>query len=93
MVKIISATAVLLMMASGTALASDSYLCKHGNQTRTISVVYNTPGQMVPCEVLYEKAEGTQSLWNANSQEGYCEAKAEAFVEKQRGWGWECAKQ
>ena len=72
--------------------ANQNYVCKHGDQERKISVVYQSEGQQVPCEVTYEKDGGSESLWRAENTAGYCEEKAEMFVERQRGWGWECSK-
>lgn len=90
MQKTLFATLVGLSL-SASALAADNIktICSHGNQTRIIEVVYTGEGT-VPCEVRYSKEEGTQTLWNANNAEGYCEEKATAFVEKQKGWGWSC---
>lgn len=79
-------------LLANTSVADETYICLHGDSERKISVVYNTPTSTVPCEVIYEKASGSQVLWNAQNQEGYCESKASEFVEKQRGWGWDCAK-
>jgi hypothetical protein len=31
-----------------------------------------------------------QVLWRAQSEEGYCEARAAEFVERLRGMGWTC---
>tara|TARA_B100001109_G_scaffold255881_1_gene262030 strand:+ start:10984 stop:11484 length:501 start_codon:yes stop_codon:yes gene_type:complete len=81
------ATAVLL--AAPAVQAGMKTTCTHGEQTRIIEVVYTGEG-VVPCEVQYTKAEGTQTLWSASNMAGYCEEKAADFVEKQRGWGWEC---
>ncbi len=82
-----------LLFAASPLWANQVYSCKHDNQERIISVVYANEGSPVPCEVTYTKMSGTQSLWRAENQVGYCEEKAEAFVEKQRSWGWECARQ
>jgi ABC-type Na+ efflux pump permease subunit len=68
-----------------------AYVCINGDSERHIRVLYTYTGQKVPCEVVYEKASGSQSLWDAQNEEGYCEAKALELVEKQRGWGWDCA--
>ena len=76
----------------GNAFADETYTCTHGKQERIISVVYQDQAAKVPCEVQYQKNGGeTATLWNAQNEVGYCEQKAEAFVEKQRGWGWDCA--
>ncbi len=84
------ATSALLL--SSFASAEEIYACQHNGIERTIKVVYENADSQVPCQVVYEKDSGTQTLWSAENEAGYCEAKAESFVEKQRGWGWDCAK-
>jgi hypothetical protein len=85
----------LLVAAPAVVLAQDSgnYQCSHGDLVRRVEI-YTEPGVTVPCEVHYYKdteAPGeSQVLWSAQSQEGYCEAKAEEFVAKLTGWGWSC---
>jgi hypothetical protein len=74
---------------SAHAMDNQKTVCSHGNQTRVIEVVYTTEDD-VPCEVRYSKEEGTKTLWSANNLAGYCEEKAAGFVEKQKGWGWNC---
>lgn len=64
-------------------------VCSHGGQTRVIEVAY-TAEDNVPCEVRYSKEEGSKTLWSATNLTGFCEEKAAAFVEKQKGWGWSC---
>ena len=75
--------------AQGYALT----VCTQGELTRTVSVVYTTPGQEVPCEVLYEKPQEGEpaTLWRAQNEAGYCEARAEEFIDKLTGLGWDCA--
>lgn len=75
--------------ASVQAIENQKTVCSHGNQTRVIEVVYTGEGT-TPCEVRYSKEEGSKTLWSANNLEGFCEDKAAAFVEKQKGWGWSC---
>lgn len=81
-----------LMLASSPALAK--YECKHEGLVRTISVVYEGEGN-VPCHVVYDKPnEGmTQIPWNAQNEEGYCEARAAEFSQKLESWGWACTEQ
>ena len=74
----------------GNAVADETYTCTHGTQERIISVVYQDQAAKVPCEVQYQKNGVTETLWNAQHEVGYCERKAQEFVEKQRGWGWTC---
>ncbi len=85
-----TAIALFSVLLSSSVFADDVYVCQHADSQRIISVVYTEEGSTVPCEVTYEKATGSQVLWSAQGEEGYCEAKAEAFVEKQRSWGWDC---
>lgn len=80
---------LFIICFSQVALADTTYVCTQGSMERKIEVVYLEAGK-VPCEVRYTKDGETQVLWSAQAEEGYCEAKAAEFVEKQRGWGWEC---
>ena len=82
---------ISLGLLVGNACADETYTCTHGKQERIISVVYLDQAAKVPCEVQYTKNGVTKTLWNAQNEVGYCERQAEAFVEKQRGWGWDCA--
>jgi hypothetical protein len=75
----------------GNAVADETYTCTHGTMERIISVVYQDQMAKIPCEVQYQKNGMTETLWNAQNEVGYCEMKAQEFVEKQRGWGWNCA--
>lgn len=84
-------TLALIITPAITMAAEDiKTVCTHGNKTRIIEVVY-TGADVVPCEVRYTKEEGSKTLWTASNKTGFCESKAEAFVEKQQGWGWSCA--
>jgi hypothetical protein len=65
--------------------------CKHDEQVRVITVVYDNPETDTVCEVTYEKSTGVQTLWSANNDRDYCLDTATAFVEKQEGWGWTCS--
>ena len=75
----------------GNAVADETYTCTHGSQERIISIVYQDQEAKIPCEVQYQKNGVTETLWNAQNEVGYCERKTQEFVEKQRGWGWDCA--
>ena len=78
---------------AGPLLASEqqgqSTHCQLGDAVRIINVVY-PQGSELPCEVQYTKDGATSVLWQASNEAGYCEQKAADFVEKQRGWGFEC---
>ncbi len=92
--KVMLLAALAASLISTAAIAAESYACKNGNQERKVEVVYTNAGAQVPCEVNYTKEDGsTQSLWQAQSEAGYCEGKAASFAEKLRGLGWDCNKQ
>jgi len=69
-----------------------SYLCSLNGNERKVEVVYLQEDKRVPCEVHYIKGSVSQLLWNARREEGFCELKAEAFIQKQVSWGWSCQK-
>ncbi len=71
-----------------------STICKQGTLTRSIYVVYSQPGHSIPCEVVYDKADSVpaMTLWRAENEIGYCEAKAESFTEKLASLGWTCGE-
>jgi hypothetical protein len=85
----VSAFLVAGMSTSAMAIENQTTVCSNGDQIRIIEVVYSGEG-IVPCEVQYTKEEGTKTLWSAENSEGYCESKANAFIEKQASWGWSC---
>ena len=82
----------ILFLISNVSFAGVEYVCTDGNAERIISVYYENEEAQVPCEVQYDKGEGAETLWRAQSQVGYCESKVDDFVEKQESWGWSCEK-
>ena len=65
-------------------------ICTSGSQERVISVVYLADGQKVPCEVQSTQNGITETLWNAQYDEGFCEAEARELMEKLLSRGWSC---
>ncbi len=76
---------------SAFATENTRTVCTHGDQQRVIEVIYSGE-TLVPCAVQYTKDTSTETLWQAQSEEGYCEEKAAALVGKHIGWGWQCAE-
>ena len=73
---------------------ADSWSCRHGNDVREVHIEQTTSAP-TPCNVVYRKlTEGAedQVLWNAQSDESYCEEKARGFIEKLESWGWTCVE-
>lgn len=81
----------LSALLASTALANP-LICTKGDLSRRIEVVYAESGQALPCEVIYDKsAEGTiESLWQADFDAGFCEARAAGLAEKLTNRGWQC---
>lgn len=79
-------------LAAANVLQDQSFLCSHPevDQKRVIELSYLSEDKAVPCEVKYTKGSDSKVLWSAQAEEGYCEAKLAAFVEKQTSWGWQC---
>lgn len=88
-------TPVLILALSSLSFAvaaaeNQTTNCQNGDLARTIELAYPAEGDL-PCEVRYTKQGSTQILWSASNELGYCEMKAAEFVEKHRGWGWDCS--
>ncbi len=93
-VKNISTVLLAIFMAyAAQAVADETYICSHDGKQRIVTINYDVAGQSVPCEVNYQKDTGTQRLWRAEGQVGYCEDKTAEFIAKQESWGWSCEKQ
>ena len=90
--KIILSLMLVALFASSVATANEEYVCNFGDDKRLISVTYDNEHEPVPCQVQYDKGYGAEMLWNAQSEAGYCESKAQEFVAKQESWGWSCSK-
>ena len=92
--KAILLAAWSMLFVSFPLLAGDAYVCQRGTLERHLSITYTNEGMAVPCQVSYVKEDGSSKvLWDAKNAEGYCEQKAGEFVEKQRGWGWDCMEE
>jgi hypothetical protein len=83
-----------LLPALVAAQSSRTYECTNAGNVRRVEIAYATAAD-VPCEVRYHKVSeapsAPQVLWQAATQSGYCEARAQEFVAKLQGWGWTCA--
>lgn len=80
----------LLMVAEASA---NSWTCLQDGLTREVTVYYPNEPARLPCDVYYSKRDENmmpRPIWTAFSEEGYCERKAEAFVEKLQSLGWQC---
>ncbi|WP_461536814.1 hypothetical protein [Spongorhabdus nitratireducens] len=93
------AAVLALALASGSVMAEAPYWyqCTHQGSERQIVVSYPAQPAPVPCEVRYNKLEKGQAdssavVWSAQYQTGYCESKADSFVQKQQNWGWQCQR-
>lgn len=84
---------VLAALAVPGLATANPVTCQQDGLSRKIEVVYASPGQAVPCEVIYDKSgEGSiETVWQANFEAGYCEARAMALIEKLSAMGWLCA--
>ncbi|GKT12380.1 MAG: hypothetical protein ISEC1_P1358 [Thiomicrorhabdus sp.] len=90
--KWIKLLATVVLLTSAGAFADETYVCKHANKERLISITYEKQASQLPCKVTYQKDGLTSELWSAKNVRGYCAKKAESLVAKQTGWGWACNK-
>jgi hypothetical protein len=93
-VKIIQRTTLVLAACISTSAAAQTgYQCTSGDLVRRVEIVY-VGDSAVPCEVQYVKqteAPGSrETLWNAENESGYCEARAQELVNSLQSLGWSC---
>ena len=85
--------ALAALPAAAIAETGAQYQCTVGDLVRRVEIMYET-GMTLPCEVHYFKdteAPGqSQVLWRAMNEQGYCENKVGAFIEKLESSGWTC---
>ena len=89
-VKAVVSLLVLFVVANET-YADITYTCTQEGMERIIKITYQDQETKIPCEVTYDKGQGSQLLWYAENDSGYCEHQARKFIAKQEGWGWKCA--
>lgn len=82
----------VLSCVSFSVAASNKYVCDNHGDKRVIKIAYQSEHESMPCEVIYDKGQGEEVLWNAQSESGYCQAKANEFLEKQESWGYNCSE-
>ncbi|MEE2024262.1 MULTISPECIES: hypothetical protein [Alkalimonas] len=80
---------ILLFSLPALAGQPQTTQCTRGDSVRLIEVVYPEGGEL-PCEVHYSREGEQQVLWRARNEAGYCAQKAADFIERQRGWGYQC---
>ena len=83
--------AIMLPILPVTASAA-SWTCETGEIVREISVKRDT-ANAAPCSVIYDKeieGSGSQTLWTAQHDGAYCDAKADGLAEKLAASGWSC---
>ena len=70
---------------------ANPFTCTQGELTRKVEVVYDTAGEKVPCRVAYTRdQEATKDLWNAQTEEGFCESKAAIMNQRFTNAGYTC---
>ena len=58
---------------------------------RRLETSYDNFPATLPCKVVYYREDGkTQVIAEAKATEGYCVEKRNEFIERLKGWGWQC---
>jgi hypothetical protein len=76
---------LLLLPAATVLFANETTVCTLNNSERIIDLTSTDSG----CEVRYTKGGETKTLWSSPRAE-YCAPHAADFIEKQKGWGYQC---
>ncbi len=62
--------------------------------TRRLETSYEKYPSELPCKVVYFREDGkTQLIAEAKATPGYCTEKRNEFLDKLKGWGWQCSSQ
>ena len=88
--NILRTIAFVIMFVAGNVYADEIIICTNGPQERVISITYQDQDAKVPCNVEYTKNGQTETLWHAENEYGYCDEKAEEFIQKLNELGWLC---
>jgi len=84
-------------MPTESAATASKFTCALQGLVRRVEIAYATDGTGIPCDVNYYKDSESpgevSTLWSAQNIEGYCEQKANEFVNKLESWGWSCQPQ
>ena len=84
----------ITLLATPLSAYADAWSCSRGNDVREIHVERATSSP-VPCIVVYKKpTEGVedQILWSANSDDTFCEEKAQGLIAKLESFEWVCTE-
>ena len=87
-------TLAAILFIAPLGASADSWSCSRGNDVREIHIELTTPSP-VPCHVVYKKqTEGVEDkiLWSANSDDNYCEEKAQGLLANLESFGWVCTE-
>ncbi len=88
---VLSALSLTLFTLSAQAEVT---VCKMGAAVRRVEVRYEAPDAARGCSVVYHKDSenpgNEQLLWQYKFDGSQCAVKAEEFVRKLGGWGWQC---
>lgn len=82
--------AFVFILGASNSYADENIICTDGHQERMLSIIYHDQEAKVPCDVKYTKNGQTETLWHAENKVGYCEEKAEEFIQRLNEWGWRC---
>ena len=86
----LSTIAFLIIFGASNVYADEIIVCTNGQQERMVSIIYQDQDAKVPCDVEYTKNGQTETLWHAENEYGYCQEKAEEFIQKLNELGWQC---
>jgi hypothetical protein len=76
-----------------TTVSAESWICESGELLREISIKRET-ANVAPCSVIYDKdieGKGRKTLWSAQHDGSYCDAKADGLAERLTVSGWSCS--
>jgi hypothetical protein len=93
-IKAVTVSLTLAVVPLSNAF-SQSWVCEYADLKRYVDIDYPNSPSSIPCSVIYRKPTENvddRILWRAQNDEGYCENRARALVEKLESLGWRCSR-
>jgi hypothetical protein len=80
--------------AESAGSVGDKTVCSQGGLERHLELEWADTEKNAPCKVHYRKTSEDPNhhrvLWTADNDAAFCTEKAQEFVSKLEGWGWNC---
>jgi hypothetical protein len=90
------AVAAMASPFAARAATDEAYMCRNGERERRVELQHPDIQGRLPCQVVYwrdaTQTGGSESLWEAAHDYGYCIEQTRGLVQHLQDGGWRCQK-